>query len=203
MARQSVTAVFLALFGGQLLCGANVGRAQSDPQSSYEPRSNPGVGQKYLESFVGDWDVTKKFYPRTGEPVQTTGSCRQSMIHGGRFLKSDFVFRSSGDETTGLGIIGWDAGSKGFTSFWTDSRSTRFSVRQSEAGFDGKQIVLYSRALDPDPGQTERRSKTVTRLEDDGKKIVHRQYAIDSEKNERLVMELVLTRKSAAATSSH
>jgi hypothetical protein len=42
-----------------------------DAESSYEPRSRPGAGQKYLESFVGDWDVVKVFYPRSGEPVRT------------------------------------------------------------------------------------------------------------------------------------
>ena len=28
-----------------------------DPQASFEPRSKPGAGQKFLEKFVGDWDV--------------------------------------------------------------------------------------------------------------------------------------------------
>ena len=44
-------------------------------------------------------------------------------------------------------------------------------------------------------------SRTVTRLEDDGRKIVHRQYAIDADSKERLVMELILTRKGAAPKS--
>ena len=36
----------------------------------------------------------------------------------------------------------------------------------------------------------------MTRLEDDGRKIVHRQYNLSGDGKERLVMELVLTRKA-------
>ena len=44
-----------------------------DPQSSYEPRSKPGAGQKFLEKFVGDWDVVKTFFPMNGKPIVSKG----------------------------------------------------------------------------------------------------------------------------------
>jgi hypothetical protein len=69
------------------------------------------------------------------------------------------------------------------------------SFRQSEGKFDGKQITLEGKELGAE--RPARRSKTVTTLEEGGKKIVHRQYAVDAEGAERLVMELVLTRKAA------
>ncbi|HEV3165638.1 MAG TPA: hypothetical protein VGZ22_16545, partial [Isosphaeraceae bacterium] len=50
--------------------------AKKDPQASFEPKSGPGAGQKLLEKFAGDWDVTKVFYPRSGEPVRAAGQCR-------------------------------------------------------------------------------------------------------------------------------
>jgi hypothetical protein len=81
---------------------------QKDPQSAFEPRSKPGTGQKFLEKFVGEWDVVKTFHPRTGEPVRTKGECRQTMIHAGRFLQSDFVFQTGDSKTTGLGILGFE-----------------------------------------------------------------------------------------------
>jgi hypothetical protein len=167
-----------------------------DPQSAVEPRSAPGAGQKFLEKFVGDWEVAKAFYPRTGEPVRVKGECRQTMIHEGRFLQSDFVFGQEKGKSTGMGIIGFEAESGKFTSFWTDSRSTRMSIRQSEDKFNGEEIVLYSRSLDPQ-GKDARRSRTVTRLEDNGRKIVHRQYVPGPDGKERLMMELVMTRKAA------
>lgn len=165
-----------------------------DPQSSYEPRSQPGLGQKFLQQFVGDWDVAKTFYPRSGDPVTVKGECRQTMIHAGRFLQSEFVFKQDDKKTTGLGIIGFEPGSVKFTSVWTDSRSTRMSFRQSDDKFNGDEIVLHSQSLNPD-AKDERHSWTLTRLEDDGRKIVHRQYAAGQDGKKRLVMELLLTRK--------
>jgi hypothetical protein len=172
--------------------------AQKDPQSTFEPRSNPGAGQKFLEKFVGDWDVLKTFHPRSGEPARSKGECRQTMIHDGRFLKSEFVFGQGSTRTTGLGIIGFEADSGTFTSFWTDSRSTRMSVRQSQDKFNGEEIVLYSRSL-AEGGREAPRTRTVTRLEDDGRKIVHRQYMPTPDGKERLMMELIMTKKGEAS----
>ena len=192
--------------GARLLLAATVlaavvatvpAQEKKDPQSSFEPRSKPGVGQKFLEKFVGDWDVAKTFYPRTGEPARSTGECRQAMIHGGRFLKSDFVFGHGDSRTTGTGVIGFETETGKFTSFWTDSRSTRMSLRQSKDKFNGDEIVLFSRSLQDDAKEA-RVSRTVTRLEDDGRKIVHRQYSVATDGKERLVMELVMTRKAEA-----
>jgi Protein of unknown function (DUF1579) len=167
-----------------------------DPQSAFEPRSRPGDGQRFLQQFVGDWEAAKTFHPRTGDPTRVMGECRQTMIHDGRFLQSEFVFGQDDKKTTGLGIIGFEPNSGKFTSVWTDSRSTRMSFRQSEEEFNGTEIVLHSRSLNPD-AKDERRSRTLTRLEDDGRKIVHRQYTTGQDGKERLVMELLLTRKEA------
>jgi hypothetical protein len=169
--------------------------ASRDPQSSVEPRSGPGAGQKFLQQFVGEWDVAKAFYPRGGgEPSRTEGTCHQTMIHNGRFLQCDFVFGSGPARSTGTGVIGFEPATGKFTSVWTDSRQTRMSFRQAEDKFDGQRIVLYSQVL---AGEAQgRRSKTVTELTDGGNKIVHRQYSAGAGED-RLVMELILTRKSA------
>jgi hypothetical protein len=166
---------------------------KKDPQSAIEPRSGPGAGQKFLERFVGTWDVTKTFHPRSGEPVRAKGECRQEMIHGGRFLRSEFVFDGDSGKTTGTGLIGFEPESGLFTSVWIDSRRTGMSLRRSKDKFDGKQIVLHGASLDG--GKETRSSRTVTRLEEDGRKIVHRQYGDGPDGKERLVMELVMTRK--------
>ena len=138
---------------------------------------------------------------QTGEPSRTTGRCRQTMIHEGRFLQSDFTFEQGGRKTTGIGIIGFEPESGVFTSFWTDSRQTRMSVRQSRDRFDGDQIVLYSRSLEAD-GKEARRSKTVSRLEDGDRKLIHRQYALGADGQERLFMELAMTRRTGTSESS-
>jgi hypothetical protein len=168
---------------------------KKDPQSSFEPRSNPGAGQKFLQKFVGDWDVAKTFHLRAGDPVRMTGQCRQTMVHDGRFLKSEFVFDYNGVKSAGTGLIGFEAESGKFTSVWIDSRSTRMSMRQSQGTFNGEEIVLYSGSLRED-GKNPRRTRTVTRLEDEGRKLIHRQYMPGQDGKERLMMELLMTRKA-------
>jgi len=177
---------------------ADAPEVPKDPQSTFERRSGPGTGQEFLGKFAGDWQVSKTFYPRTGAPVVAQGQCSQAMIHEGRFLRSDFLFEQGGKATTGMGIIGFEPESGRFTSFWTDSRQTRMSVRQSRDRFDGDSIVLYSRSLDGD-GKESQRSKTVSRLEEEGRKLIHRQYTLEPDGKERLMMELVMTRKAPSA----
>jgi hypothetical protein len=189
-----VASLAVVLLGGADDPAKGQKQKDKDPQATYEPRSRPGVGQKFLEKFVGDWDVQKSFFPRSGEPFRVNGECKQEMTHEGRFLKSEFTFGTGAAKTTGTGTIGFEADSGKFTSVWVDSRATRMSFRQSADKFNGEEIVLLGKSLG-EGGET-RRSRTMTRLEDEGRKIVHRQYSIDAEGKERLVMELVLTRKT-------
>jgi hypothetical protein len=195
MAR-AVLRVLLIPVAVVLLAAAGQPPDKKDPQSAFEPKSKPGAGQKFLERLVGDWDVAKSFHPKTGEPFKQKGECKQTMIHGGRFLQSEFTFVTDAGQSTGTGLIGWEPETGKFTSVWIDSRQTRMSFRQGEDNFDGEQIVLFGKELG---GKEGRRSKTVTKLEDGGKKIVHRQYGVNADGTERLVMELVLTKKPAAA----
>src|SRR5262245_44147297 len=145
---RSRTVALAALVVGTLLASAQTTpQDKKDPQSSFEPRSRPGEGQKFLAKFVGDWDVVKTFHPRTGKPARSRGVCKQSMIHEGRFLRSEFVFESAAGKTTGLGLIGFEASSGKFTSVWTDSRATRMSLRRSEQKFNGKEVDRKSTRL--------------------------------------------------------
>ena len=123
MANPRVLGAFVYLLSVCLFVPFAMAQDKKDPQSTYEPRSGPGIGQKFLEKFVGDWDVVKTFHPRAGEPVKTKGECRQTMMHEGRFLRSDFVFGEGDRKTTGLGLIGFETATGKFTSVWTDSRT--------------------------------------------------------------------------------
>ena len=69
------------------------------------------------------------------------------------------------------------------------------SIRQSDGTFDGKNIVLWATALDTErPGR-----KTVARahLEEDGRLLLHRHFLIDDKGNERMMIELRMTRISS------
>ncbi len=164
---------------------------RKDPQSSFEPRSAPGKGQQFLVRMEGQWDVEKTFHPRSGSPVRLKGTASQKMIHEGRFLQSDFSFESEGQVTTGTGLIGYEAEKDQFTSCWLDSRSTRFSFRKSQPPFNGVEIILFSENLGE---ATKPRTRTVTKFDQNDQRLVHRQYAINADGSERLMMELIMNR---------
>jgi hypothetical protein len=168
---------------------------KKDTQARYEPPSGPGAGQAFLKTFEGDWTVERNFYPPSGGAAsKALGECTQKMVQDGRFLESDFTFHQDGKTSTGTGISGFDPQTGLFTTFWYDSRSTRFSIRQSKEPFDGKQIVLYSVSLGGSHGQ-EHTSRTVSYLEDNGNRLIHRQYNTGADGKEKVLMELILTKK--------
>jgi hypothetical protein len=160
----------------------------------YEPPTAAGAGQKLLAQFVGDWEMVKSFFPASGNPRVTKGTCKQFMVQDGKFLESDFTFRNEdGSKSTGVGISGFEAKTNRFTTVWYDSEKTSMSIRQSDGTFDGKTIVLWATALDPDrPGR-----KTVARahLENNGRTLIHQHFAVDDKGQERLVIEWRMTRK--------
>jgi hypothetical protein len=171
-------------------------RAASGQQShdEYEPPNALGAGQKLLAQFAGEWDVVKSFFPADRAPLVTKGVCKQYMVQDGKFLESDFTFfNSDGSKSTGTGISGFDSKTNRFTTVWFDSRQTMMSIRQSDGTFDGKNIVLWATPLEPDhPGR-----KTVARahLEEGGRVLLHQHFLIDDKGNERMMIELRLTRK--------
>ena len=169
--------------------------SQKDPQSRFEPRSEPGAGQKYMERLVGNWNVLKTISPPGKDPVVSKGKCRQTMIHKGRYLQSEFTFdQPDGSKSTGLGILGFEPATETFTSTWSDSRSTKMSMRQSKEKFTGNEIVLYGKNL-TDGGDDNRHSRTVSRLENGGKTLIHSQYVPGLDGKEFVIMELRMTRR--------
>ena len=59
-----------------------------------------------------------------------------------------------------------------------------------------RSVVLYSVSLGGSHGQ-EHTSRTVSHLEDNGRKLIHRQFNADAEGKEHVLMELILTRKGS------
>jgi Protein of unknown function (DUF1579) len=184
--RKLITATAIFLFASATFA--------QQTHNQYEPQNGAGAGQKLLAQFVGDWDVVKTFFPANGQPIASKGACKQFLVQDGKFLESDFTFlNSDGTKSTGTGITGFDSKSNRFTSVWFDSRQTTMSIRQSDGTFDGKSIVLLATPLDPDhPGRT-----TIARahLEEDGRVLVHRHYLMNEKGEERVMLELRLTKK--------
>jgi Protein of unknown function (DUF1579) len=170
------------------------GSLAQQTHNQYEPPNAAGAGQRLLAQFTGDWDVARTFFPMNGKPIVTKGTCKQYMIQDGKFLQSDFTFfNPDGTKSTGTGISGFDPKTNRFTTVWFDSRQTTMSIRQSDGTFDGKNIVLWTTPIDTEhPG---RKAVARAHLEEDGRLLLHRHFAIDDKGGERMVIELRMTRK--------
>jgi hypothetical protein len=162
--------------------------------NQYEPSNVPGAGQRLLAKFVSDWDVVKTFFPMNGKPIVTKGTCKQYMTEDGKFLRSDFTFfNSDGTKSTGTGVSGFDPKTNRFTTVWYDSRQTTMSIRQSDGTFDGQNIVLWTTPLDSE--HLGRKTVARAHLEEDGRLLLHRHFMIDGKGEERMMIELRMTRK--------
>lgn len=112
--------------------------------------SKPGPSHNLLQTFVGDWDVSLTFWsdPKTrGETSQ--GRSQISWILGKRFLQEQFSGAIGGEEYQGLGIIGYDNGSRSFKTVWADSLNTALTDSSGRYDPETNTIVLESQVYDP------------------------------------------------------
>jgi hypothetical protein len=102
---------------------------------------------KLLLPMVGEWNAEMSFVMEPGgEPEVSTGSCTNTMILGGRFLKSEF----KGDVAmfgvkmafAGFGLMGYSKETGEFQSTWCDSMSTGIVMSTGKPGENPKVITL-------------------------------------------------------------
>ncbi|HJO15537.1 MAG TPA: DUF1579 family protein, partial [Phycisphaerales bacterium] len=88
------------LLGGAMMQDAGHSSGQStDKQASVMPAdmmkarqfyAKPGPGQARLAQRVGTWNVTLRYWPAPGMPVEEAkGTSRYKMTMGGRFLEQE------------------------------------------------------------------------------------------------------------------
>jgi hypothetical protein len=112
--------------------------------------SKPGPSHKLLSGFVGNWSVEVEFWSSAdtkGEVSQ--GNSRIVEILGGRFLEEHFVGRLGSEGYAGLGIIGYDNGSRLFKSVWIDSLNTALTTSDGRFMADSNSFEFESKVYDP------------------------------------------------------
>jgi hypothetical protein len=112
--------------------------------------SKPGPSHRLLETFVGEWDVQLTFWsdPRS-KSDSSSGTSKISWILGERFLQEHFSGKIGGEDYTGLGMIGYDNGSRTFKTVWADSMNTALTVSSGRYYPDTNSFLLESQVYDP------------------------------------------------------
>jgi hypothetical protein len=124
--------------------------------------------------------------------MESSGTCEQKMLLGGRFLQQEFTGEMMGSTFTGIGVAGYDNHTRKYVSTWMDSMSTGIYFFEGTASADGKTITQESRYDDPIKGPMNWRA--VTKIVDDNTQVFE-MYGIDKTGREEKMMEMTYTRK--------
>lgn len=112
--------------------------------------SKPGPSHKLLSSFAGDWDVAVTFWSSPQASGETSsGKSRISWILGERFLQEQFTGTVGGEEYQGMGLMGYDNGSRAFKTVWVDSLNTALTTSSGRYQSDTSTFLFESQVYDP------------------------------------------------------
>ncbi len=83
----------------------------------YNKLGTPGAPHKVLARMAGSWNTkTKSWTEPNKPPVESSGTCEQKMLLGGRFLQQEFTGDMMGSMFTGIGVTGYDNHTKKYVS---------------------------------------------------------------------------------------
>jgi hypothetical protein len=163
----------------------------------YKRLAIPGEVHKLLASLEGTWTTkTRSWMEPDKAPIETTGTCEQKLLLGGRYLQQEYTGDMMGEPFTGYNIMGYDNHTKKYVSVWFDSMSTGINFFEGTASEDGKTITQESSYDDPIKGPTVWRS--VTRIADDNT-LLYEMYLTPKGGKEEKMMEMTVSRKKAVA----
>lgn len=166
---------------------------------NFKKMAKPGAPHQLLAGLEGRWTTrTRAWMGGDQPPVESTGTCEQRMILGGRYLQQEYTGEMMGEAFSGINLIGFDNQSKKFVSIWVDTMSTGIYYFEGKASPDGKSITQESHYDDPDKGPVIWRS--VTRFVDENT-LEYVMYLIaDGGKAEKM-SEMTVTRATGAGSA--
>ncbi len=160
----------------------------------YTKLATPGPHHKQLASKVGTWTTkTKSWMDPTQPPMESIGSCRNTMLLDGRFLHEECTGSMMGQPFTGIGLNGYDNHTHKYVSTWMDSMGTGIYLFEGTASADGKTITQLSSYDDPMEGHMKLRA--VTTIVDENSHIFE-MFSTGKSGKEAKMMEIMYARKS-------
>ncbi len=159
----------------------------------YQRLAVPGAPHKMLAELAGTWTTrTKGWMEPDKPPMESTGTCEQQMLLGGRYLQQEYRSEMMGSPFTGINLIGYDNYTKKYVSTWIDSMSTGIYYFEGGASPDGRTITQECSYDDPVKGPVLWRS--VTRIIN-GDTLEYEMFIAPEGGKEEKMMEMTVTRK--------
>ncbi len=163
----------------------------------YQKVGTPGDPHKLLAKLEGNWTTRSRGWMEPDKPpMESSGTCEQKMILGGRYLRQEYTGDMMGTPYTGINILGYNNHTKTYESVWIDTMGTGVFYFVGAASRDGRTITQECRYDDPVRGPA--RWRTKTRIKDDNT-IEFEMFLTPKGKKEEKMMEMTIARKEAAA----
>jgi len=135
-----LTALALALFAGSFVMAQETPAKDEaacadgmtpEMMAKWAEMATPAENHKALDSMIGTWSASTKWWAAPGtEPMTSTGTCTNSWVLGGRWVRTDFKGEMMGQPFDGIGYMGYDNFKKKYVSTWMDSMSTAVMIAE-------------------------------------------------------------------------
>lgn len=136
------------------------------PQEVKE-RAKPGDAHKALAQLAGRWDFTTKTWgdPKAS-PEVNTGTCVNTMVLGGRFLRQDVTGTKTGGTFEGTRLTGYDNVRGEYQTFTFTDLATNLSFITGSYDAAKKTFTFSGSSSSAATGQKDRPVRTETTLID-------------------------------------
>lgn len=145
--------ILLALGAFLMLSGAAQAQTE-DEMKKWMDYMTPGDIHKMIASWDGDWtgDIITWMAP-DAPPSNSTGSCTNKMIMGGRYQLGNFDGSFSGMPFQGMSLLAYDNSKKVFESIWIDNMGTGVMHLKGTWNDATKTLTLTGPMLEPTSGK--------------------------------------------------
>ena len=155
----------------------------------------PNEKHRILEQFVGDWIYTGTFRMPHDAPAQNmTGTMKNTIVYGGRFLKQVIEGPWMDSPFEGLGFTGYDNVRKEYVTIWLDNMATGIMASSGDYDASTKTLNLkgeHSCAMSGEKNRSYRSEWTIL----DENRSVYKSFTLDPNGEEYISMEIKYTRK--------
>ncbi len=154
----------------------------------------PGEAHEALKAFEGSWTYAGTFWMTPDAPGQAmTGTTKNEMIFGGRFLKQEIEGPWMGETFQGLGYTGYDNIKKTYQTVWIDSMATGMMTSSGDYNADTRTLSQSGTNSCPLTGETDRKGRSEWSVMDADHNI-YTSYAYGPDGKEFKSMEITYTR---------
>jgi len=154
----------------------------------------PGPGHKYLDQFVGKWDVVVRAWMDVGKPpMESKGTCDARWIMDGRFVYTEMTGQLMGMPFKGVDLIGYDNYKKRYVISHVDNMGTSISTGEGKLDLSKQVMTAFGKMDDPSMDERDKPVKYVTRLLGKDKYIFEIYDEVGSP-NEFKILEITYTR---------